>query len=371
MTRSVIVAIALAVALAAPGQDSRPPVVAVDVHVLEIATPAEDFVPATRIVATTRLSPGAGGTSEAEITVPFGRSRLTLKADSTAEGGVVVTRRQGPMISSAPVDGTALDLSDRFHWTRRPGRRARVRSALLVEPVQDAATRFVALDVRGFVRRAVDLLLEAPAKPRLRAESVRAPAVHVFREALYGLPGSQHEAALLLGCLPLGAYLDRDQEDRIREAGSKVRHALGGAHPVLARPLVVLGDRRTLEALEIYQDGAPDVDGAIVPPRIPGEFEDAVFVAYASATDPAIRGLAGWLALGTRDPRMAPLLAGDVASGRATLPGDPARQAAAAEHLGALRSWQSIGAPAATFAASALLIVAVLSAIRRSLRGML
>jgi hypothetical protein len=352
-------AVLLALGLAAGGLGGQAPGGgSVDVHVLMLTTAGGELVPTPEIVLSTRIALEGDEQTRAAF-VRVGGIRIMVTIASEDGGGIRVERNlgRGRQIDLPP--GRTLDVTDGFRWGRRPRHGSHVRGALLCEPAGDATTPFVPIDVRGFLRRVVDVLFEPEKTDR---HDIRFP--HRFGSARW-------RAALVLGSLPLRQYLDPDQVDRILAAGEDVTHPTDEEEWPLLRPLIALGDRRVLEARAItLEDPDDDHETRSLVPHVPRTIEDSVVVAYASATDPETRGLAGWIALGTRSRQVYEMLANDVESGRAILPGDDERRAVLTEHILHGRAWRSITAPALTLIASALTIAGTMLVLRMAVRRM-
>jgi hypothetical protein len=236
---------------------------------------------------------------------------------------------------------------------------------MLCEPVRDAGQPFVALDIRGFLGTLSELLLDS-APGTLEADDFdqwRSPA---------------WMAARVLGSVPLREHLEADQVDRLLAKARRIPDDMGDRFWPLLRPLVALGHRPTLEKLlgsrpqrrERDLDAHLDEEG-IRTPWLPRAVEDSILIAYATAEDPQMRGLAGWLATGTRSNDVYNRVMADVREGRAVLPGDELNREALYSHLVNSRAWQETTAPIFTLIASALAIAAAMVLVRVGLRRFL
>jgi hypothetical protein len=350
-------------------RDAGPRPVAIDVHVLKITSAAAEPIPKAEVVASERVPSGERGETR-EFSFRVDGTRFGIKLHDIGSGSTMLERKTGNWTSAAPLSGPTLDLSDPWRWGRRPRHGTLIRTSMLTVPVADAASPFEPLDVRGFLRKATAILLETEAGPLDGRNRDHADWM-----------SPQWMAARLLGSFPLRDYLEPAQVDLILANGEKL--AKGGRLPVntgnwfwpLLRPLVVLGHRATLEAIEREPEGGHEVemngefDGDLVKtPSVPRSIEDSLLIAYATAEDPEIRGLAGWIATGTRSSDVYDSLIADVRSGRAVLPGDFARREALATHLVHARAWQATTPPILTLAASALAIAAAMVLLRIAMR---
>jgi hypothetical protein len=365
MTRTSIRLLA-ALALAAARLAAQAPV-AFDVHVIKLTTPASALVPTVEMVASKRISADSA-LGERAFRVRIGGNWFGAEVHGDQGGAVSVQREAGNSFYEGDSTTLTLDLADPWRWGRRPRHGKQVRAALLCEPVVDPSAPLVALDARSFLRKLVDLLLTVP-KPAPKPIPVQMQ--HFDLDEWLGPPSN---AARILGSVPLREYLDPGQIERILDKGKLAPMIEGDRWWPLKRPLVVLAHRPTLEALarpperndHDLEFEAPEE--FIRAPDVPRSIEDSVLIAYATATDPEIRGLAGWIASGTRSPDVYDQLIEDVRSGRAVLPGDEAHREALASHLLHARAWQSTTAPLLTLLGSVLVIAAAMLSLRALLR---
>jgi hypothetical protein len=348
----------------------------VDVHVLELVTPDGELVPTAKIVAARRIS--SSSPAERAVSVRVGGTRIEAEISTDADGLQLMRSmsRSGSShhsTSSLSASERTLDLTEQFRWGRRPRHGEHVRGALLCEPVSDPSRPFVALDVSGFMRRIVDALFDTRsgnlvAKLRGIRQLRRAPQIQHLEYEWYG--SLSWKAGLVLGSVPLDLYITAGQVDRILEMSSELeQHVDQDSWPFL-RPLIVLGDRHTLETLA-RRRRARVGDYAVTAPRVPRMIEDSILVAYAEEADPEMRGLTGWIATGTRSPALYEMLVADVKAGRAILPGNESERAALADHIVSARAWQSVSQPILTLVASALVIGGVLLLVRIIVRRLL
>jgi hypothetical protein len=339
---------------------------AVDVHVLELRTEAGTIVPVARIVASQRLR-SSGPESERMVSVRLGGMKVGARFVAN-EGGVLLQRHVGRSSFRESPGGRTLDVTEPYRWGRRLRHGTHVRGALLCEEVADESAPFVPVDVTQFLRRIVDLFLQQDVAPALVGRIQSIAGEHPMFE--WGTP--RWKAALVLGSLPLDDYLTEEQAERILEKRPEDPSGLDDMAWTFLRPLIVLGDEPTLHALiRRAENGRDDRDeGGVLTPRVPRSVEDSVLVAYATAPDRQIRGLAGWAATGTRIPELFDMLAADLREGKAVLPETDAGPEQMERHIVDVQAWQSVGSPLLLLAASALAIGVVLMALRMAVRRM-
>jgi hypothetical protein len=332
---------------------------AFDVHVLKVGLSSSEYVPTLEIVAAKRISPN-GPPGDRELRAGVGGRTFRVEFEE-GSGSQYVTRRVDRFRYGSQGRELTLDTSEPWRWGRRPRHGTLVQGALLCEPVADPSSPFKALDVRAFVQRILPLLFT-------HQERRNGPG---FSPDDWNSP--HRAAARVLGSIPLREYLDPDQVQQILAEGTQEAEILAKANwTSFLRPLVALGHRETLEQVaKGASRGEPMSDGAIELPPLSRMVEDAAVLAYASSTDPEIRGLAGWVAAGTRDVGIYNSLVEDVRSGRAILPGDAAQREARLLHLERVRAWQSITAPLVTLGASLASIAAVMLLLRAATRRLL
>lgn len=370
---SILVAAALAAASLGAQDDPSPPKrpAAVDVHVLKLTTVSPALVPTAEVVAAKRLTTAAG---ERAFRVDVGGTRFRVDVQDDGHGGAVIQREAGRSSSLGALNEKTVDVSDPWRWGRRPRYGTTVRGAMLVEPVADATKPFAPLDARGFLQSLVEPLLGPDAQPA---------AGHPWEQDFTEWMGARSMAARILGSVPPRDYLEPEQIARILAKGAKLPNDQGDRFWQLVRPLIALGHRPTLERLAlqgadrgagtnhgIEPDGGAG-DSGIRTPWIPRSVEDSILIAYATAGDPPTRGLAGWIATGTRSNDVYDQLLADIESGRAILPGDASQRQALGSHLVHARAWQSTTAPVLTLAGSALAIAAAMFLLRVALRRLL
>lgn len=347
--------------------------IAADVHVLVLVTQSGSLIPEPRIALSQRfaLDPAHGAR---RVTAREGGQRITIEVIEDDDGdGLMILRDLGRGTRREHAHKRIFDVLDPFRFTRRPRRGSYTRVAILCDPVTDPTRPFHPLDVGAFFKRGFDILFEPEGivtTERWNAIQRQLPA-----GAVQGMPfqmgTARWKAALLLGAVPIEDYLDPAQVDRILDAGVKPGRRVDDESWPFLRPLVALGDEATLRVLATRAgDHAPNGTIALVP-EVPRSVHDAILVAYASATDPVTRGLAAWVATGTRSPDVIDALADDLKTGRAVLPGSPAEQARLTTHIVSVQAWQSVRAPVMTLIASALAIAAVLWLLQSALRGWL
>jgi hypothetical protein len=358
------------VAAVARGQEPQ----AIDVHVLELTRAADQFVPTARVSVSKRLV-AAGSAAERAVEVRAGGWRLAAEIARNPDGSVTVTRQSGGMrnMSHGTTPEPSVDLTEPWRWGRVPRHGGQERAAMICEPVTDAAQPFAALDPRGFVQRLADIVLTAPPEPspgshEIRIE-VRGQVRTVRHHAAVDWTSRVGLAARFLGSVPLREYLEPRQVERLLEWGKRVGRGLVDEESVLARPLIALGQEGILERLAENGVRSSSSDAETRPPRVSSLYDDALLVAFATAPDPRIRGLAGWLAMRTRSVDVYEGVLAAVREGRAVLPGeDDSERARKIAYLENAQAWQSVTSPVLTLAATAVAIAAIMVLLRVLLR---
>jgi hypothetical protein len=337
---------------------------AIDVHVLELVTPADGFVPTATIVEAKRLVPDPDG-SPTKLELRVARTKLALSIRRAEDHKIYIRRVMSGFLDTETAATPTIDLTDPFRWGRRSRHGANVRGAVLCETVREGAPPFQARDVRSFMRRLTDVLFEAPPREEF----------HIVATFRHQQPWNHPPwlASLVLGSVPLEEYLESEQIKKIVSTADLDFDQVGERDWPLLRPLIVLGHRPALEArARIAADPKERSESAIaLTPHVPRTIEDSVLVAYQSATDPELRGLTGWIATGIRSAEVYERLIEDVQAGRAVLPGDPSERAALEKHLYQLRAWQSTTTPTLTLVGAALLIGAAMFGLRAVVRRLI
>jgi hypothetical protein len=345
---------------------------AADVHVLTLVAASGDLIPTPSIVASQRLAlDPAIGSSRITQRVDGRRLILTLVED---DGQLYLEREFTRGTRRESLSGRIFDVVDPYRFTRRPRRGAYTRVALICDLVTDVTKPFQPMDVRAFFQNAVDVLFDARSESIVQQIEARLPRgvrnARAARNVRFDVGSDRWKASLVLGAVPIEDYLDPAQVDRILDAGAKVERHLDEDSWAFLRPLVALGDHATLRALAARSaDRQALRQGIALTPEVPRSIHDAVLVAYASATDPTTRGLAAWVATGTRLPDLIDALAEDLKANRAILPGSPEEQQKLADHIVTLQAWQSVRKPAIALGASAVVIGLALWLLKRTVRG--